>query len=100
MLLQQKIPAHVIPEDIKKSGDIKVVWHPEIVLTRSYTISQDGWLIIHGFNELLFKKGNLTVGSKLLLLLFIGEPQLILSISYVPTLPAIKDTSLVTQLLV
>ena len=51
MLLQQKIPAHVIPEDIKKSGDIKVVWHPEIVLTRSYTISQDGWLIIHGFNN-------------------------------------------------
>ena len=76
------------------------MWHPEIVLTRPYTISQDVRLIIHGFNELLFKKGNLTVGSKLLLLLFIREPQLILSVSYVPTLPAIKDTSLVTQLLV
>ena len=98
MFLQQKIPSIVVPEGLPLSGDLTLVWHPNIVLRGSYAISKDG-VSVSGWNTLLKMNTFLEVEDKLLLFLHIGSSELFLFGFYIPTMPAEKDMDVPRQLL-
>ena len=98
MFLQQKIPSIVVPQGLPLSGDLTLVWHPNIVLRGSYAISKDG-VSVSGWNTLLKMNTFLEVEDKLLLFLHIGSSELFLFGFYIPTMPAEKDMDVPMQLL-
>ena len=98
MFLQQKIPSIVVPQGLPLSGDLTLVWHPNIVLRGSYAISKDG-VSVSGWNTLLKMNTFLEVEDKLLLFLHIGSSELFLFGFYIPTMPAEKDMDVPRQLL-
>ena len=100
MFLQQNISSIVVPEGLPLSGDITLVWHPNIVFRGSYAISEDGGVSMTGWNTLVNRNTFLEIEDKLLLFLHIGSSGLFLFWFYVPIMPVEKDVDVPRQLLI
>ena len=99
MLLEQKIPYIVVPQGLPLSGDITLVWHPNIVVSGSYTISEDV-VTVSGWSKFVNRNAFLEIEDTVLLFLHIGTSRLFLFAFYIPTMPAEKDTDVLRQLLI
>ena len=71
MLLEQKIPYIVVPQGLPLSGDITLVWYPNIVVSGSYTISEDV-VTMSGWSKFVNRNAFLKIEDTVLLFLNIG----------------------------
>jgi hypothetical protein len=84
VLLQQRLPSRVLPDQMDRYGEMRIIIYPDTDLWSIYSTSEkDGRLVMDGWKDLLCLY-KLSIGDKMLLLIHHGGDEVLLFITPMP----------------
>lgn len=84
VLLQQRLPSRVLPDQMDRYGEMRIIIYPDTDLWSIYSTSEkDGRLVMDGWKDLLCLY-KLSIGDRLLLLIHHGGDEVLLFITPMP----------------
>ena len=85
VLLQQRLPSRVLPAQMERHGEMRIIIYPNVDIWSLYSTSEkDGRLIVmEGWKDLL-NLNNLAVGDILLFVIHHGGDEVILFVKTMP----------------
>jgi len=81
VLLQQRLPSRVLPDQMDRYGEMRIIIYPDTDLWSIYSTSEkDGRLVMDGWKDLLCLY-KMSIGDRLLLVIHHGGDEVLLFIS-------------------